>query len=562
MLDDTTLPHLSQTRAPRLTHACSLLLAIACTATIAQAQGGRKPTVPEQLETGSKTTATKPLNETPAAPMPDAAPEPSNVTSAQAVRERRVGTQPAASRPAAKASLNSEAASAAKDGAPVSRDEAAGVEAELEELRAQILAAKTDAERGRLQRALVERLTALQRNGDAITLLRTLMREERFDPVGFYNIGNSLARLDDAQAAAEAYRKAIAQKNGNYSRAQNNLGVVLIRLGHWEEASDALTAALRLENGNYAEASYNMGRIHALRGEAGRAITEWMRALSLEPDHTAAAVALARAFAAEGEPERGLKVLDAFTTRLNRRGVAVPREIPIARGEIVAAGNIVASERGGRITADERTGGNDNAAASSSKSSLNTNAALRAEAPRASSAGSLGKSRQLTLSAQGYDLLQRARAARDEGRHEQAVAFYRRVLSQQDGYFPPANLELGYALTALQRMDEALAAILPVATKDGARYPIAFYHLGRLYERAGQLNAAAEAFARAVNLYGDTNPQMLLDVSRVREKEGNLPAALSALEDYIRVIERLGSVPDWARERLTQLRQKANAPKP
>ncbi|HVF50814.1 MAG TPA: tetratricopeptide repeat protein [Pyrinomonadaceae bacterium] len=560
MLDDTTLPRLSQIRTPRRTHSLALLLAVACTASAAHAQGGRKPTVPEQVETGSKTTATKPSNETPAPPLPAVAPDPSTTAAAQAVRERRVSAQPAASRPAANVSLNSEAAPAARDGVAVSRNEASGVEAELEELRAQILAAKTDAERGRLQRALVERLTALQRNGDAITVLRTLMREERFDPVGFYNIGNSLARLDDAQAAAEAYRKAIAQKNGNYSRAQNNLGVVLIRLGHWEEASDALTAALRLENGNYAEASYNMGRIHALRGEAGRAITEWMRALSLEPDHADAAVALARAFAAEGEPERGLKVLDAFTTRLNRRGVAVPREIAIARGEIVAAGNIVASERGGRITTEERSG--DNAAASASKSSLNTNAALRAEAPRTSSAGSLGKSRQLTLSAQGYDLLQRARAARDDGRHEQAVAFYRRVLSQQDGYFPPANLELGYALTALQRMDEALAAILPVANRDGARYPIAFYHLGRLYERAGQLNAAAEAFARAVSLYGDTNPQMLLDVSRVREKEGNLPAALSALEDYVRVIERLGSVPDWARERLTQLRQKANAPKP
>ena len=38
----------------------------------------------------------------------------------------------------------------------------------------------------------------------------------------------------------------------------------------------------------------------------------------------------------------------------------------------------------------------------------------------------------------------------------EAVDNFRRVLSRQDGYFPPANLELSYALLSLKRYDEAL----------------------------------------------------------------------------------------------------------
>ena len=74
-------------------------------------------------------------------------------------------------------------------------------------------------------------------------------------------------RPSNANAWGLAYGKAVAQRRGNYARAQHNLGVVLTRLGRWEEAEGALRAALRLENDTYAEASYSLGRLHALRGE-------------------------------------------------------------------------------------------------------------------------------------------------------------------------------------------------------------------------------------------------------------------------------------------------------
>jgi tetratricopeptide (TPR) repeat protein len=183
-------------------------------------------------------------------------------------------------------------------------------------LREQINQAKDKpGERARLQRVLVDYLIALNRKSEAITELRAMVREDRVDPVGFYNLGNALARLGATDGAIEAYRKAIIQRKGNYSRALNNLGVVLIRQKRWDEAIEALNAALKQEDSRYAEASYNLGRIYAARSQWRLAIDAWTRALEVQPDHLDAALALARALAADGNPDRGIAVIDAFVKR-------------------------------------------------------------------------------------------------------------------------------------------------------------------------------------------------------------------------------------------------------
>lgn len=182
-------------------------------------------------------------------------------------------------------------------------------------LRAQINDATNKDDRARLQRTLVDYLIALKRQDEAIKELRAMMREERIDPVGFYNIGNALARLGDTPTAIDAYRKAIDQRRGNYARALNNMGVLLIRQERWEEALQALSSALKQENFRYGEASYNLGRVYAARGETKPAINEWTRALTAQPDHLDAALLLARALAASGEVERALAVIDAFVAR-------------------------------------------------------------------------------------------------------------------------------------------------------------------------------------------------------------------------------------------------------
>ena len=190
-------------------------------------------------------------------------------------------------------------------------------------LRAQINEATDRDERARLQRTLVDYLIALKRRSEAIKELRAMMREERIDPVGFYNIGNALARLGDTPTAIDAYRKAIDQRRGNYARALNNLGVLLIRQERWDEALEALSSALKLENFRYGEASYNLGRVYAARRETKLAINEWTRALAAQPDHLDAALLLARALAATGETERAIAVIDAFVERQGPNKVLV-----------------------------------------------------------------------------------------------------------------------------------------------------------------------------------------------------------------------------------------------
>lgn len=200
-------------------------------------------------------------------------------------------------------------------------------------LRAQIALTTDKNERARLQRTLVDYLVALNRQPEAIKELREMMRADRVDPVGFYNIGNALARLGDTPTAIDAYRKAIEQRHGNYARALNNLGVLLIRQERWDEALEALSSALRQENFRYGEASYNLGRVYAAQGNAKLAINEWTRALLSQPDHADAALLLARALAATGEMDRALNVIDRFIERQGPNKVLAD-----ARREILAGG--------------------------------------------------------------------------------------------------------------------------------------------------------------------------------------------------------------------------------
>lgn len=391
-------------------------------------------------------------------------------------------------------------------------------DAELIALRDEIEAAPNEQERVRLQLQLVDRLVARGVKPQAVQLLNSMVGVDRFDPQGFYNIGNALARLGDAAGAVSSYRKAIDQRKGRYSRALNNLGVVLLRQGRWDEAYDSFMKALRLESFRYAEASYNLGRLYAARGESDLATREWRRAVATDPEHTAAANALARS-----------------GNLGNIRVARPPASSPVS-----------------------------NTSASGTTPPLeNERPALHGSAMKSSRASS---SAPFTLDPQTYSFLQRARAARDRSRNDDAVEDYRRVIARTGGYFPPANLELGYALISLQRIDEAIASLLPVALKDGTRLPISYYHLARLYETKGELRLAEDNFSRAVNSYRDSNAQFFLDLSRVREKLGDLSGALASLEQYVSAMEHQGLKPQWSDERLAALRQRLAAspaqPKP
>jgi tetratricopeptide (TPR) repeat protein len=303
----------------------------------------------------------------------------------------------------------------------------------------------------------------------------------------------------------------------------NNLGVVLLREGRWNEAYDAFITALRQESFHYAEASFNLGRLYAARGENDLAVREWKRALAVDPKHDAAAKALA-----------------------NNRGagsIAVGSYKPPSTPRPVVNQPLTTMDKARAIS---------NVEAGRPKDVPTAGPKREAKAPAPA----------FTIDSETYALLQRGRSAREQGRYEEAVNFFRRVLDRTAGYFPPANLELSFALTALKRLDEAIATLEPVVQRNGTEIPLSHYHLGRLYELRGELRGAEEHFTRTAEAFGDKNPQFILDVGRVQEKQGNLAGALKSLERYISAMERQGQRPSWSDERLAILRQRIAASKP
>jgi len=355
--------------------------------------------------------------------------------------------------------------------------------------------AQTLPEQNQQQLKAAQELADTGHKTEALVELHKMLEANGFDPVGFYNLGNAFARLGESEAAIRAYRRAIEQRAGGYAKAQNNLGVVLLREGRWDEAYQALNAALKIENFHYAEASYNLGRLYAARGERDLAVREWRRALLVNPKHAAAAQALAH-------------------------GVD---------------DDVIVVEKAPPVT----------------KPTSSSNAV-----PMVAKASASGHPGKLTIDQTGYDFLQRARSASERGKMAEAVDDFRRVLNRQGGYFPPANLELSYALLSLKRYDEALGQLLQVSQRDGARYPVSYFHLARVYEFKGELKLAEAAFSQAVDAYGSTNVQFLLDLSRVREKQNDFKGALEAMERYATLAEQQGQKPAWCDERLAQLRAK------
>jgi tetratricopeptide (TPR) repeat protein len=371
-------------------------------------------------------------------------------------------------------------------------------------LRNQIETATTPQDRIHLQLKLADLLITTGHQSEGLQELQLVANSGVFDPIAFYNLGNAFARLGESEAAIAAYRKAIEQRKGQYSRAYNNLGVVLLRLGRWDEAYDALISALKLEGFRYAEASYNLGRVYQARGQSDLAAREWHRALAVDPHHEAAAQALARSSTEE---------------------------------RIVVAEVKPASKP------------------APSKPALSEPAASKPAVTESESVTS-PSSKTLILDQISYDYLQRARNAAERGKTLEAVADYRRVLSRENGYFAPANLELGYALLSLNRRDEAFDNLLQVSKRDGARYPSSYYHLARLYEFKGELQLAEAAFLQASSAYKPTNVYFLLDLMRVREKQGNFKGALEALEHYVALMEQQGKKPAWSDQQLADLRAK------
>jgi tetratricopeptide (TPR) repeat protein len=484
----------------------------------AQRTNTKRKTQPRTTTTASSTTDTKSrerrttTTSTPEAATAQPAAQPSPVTVASPESSPATESKPT-EKPAEKTpEKQPEAGGAATT--PVVKDP-------IQQLRDQIDAATTSQDKIRLQLELAEQLVKNGKRSEAVAELQSITTVDVFDPQAFYNTGNALARLGETKLAVVAYRMAIEQRKGRYSRASNNLGVILMRAGKWDEAQEAFLSALRVENFRYAEASYNLGRLYAARGETDLAIREWRRALAVNPQHTAAAQSIARA----GNEDQ-IVVLEQPANGPARDSNA--RLTPVSTSPRVSEKEPVTSTSPGPI---------NKTPARSSKQTL-------------------------ALDPTSFNFLQKARSASERGNNLEAVDNYQRLISRQNGYFGPANLELGYVLITLKRTDEAMTTLLAVANREGARYPISYYHLARLYEGRGEFKLAEEAFLRAAAGYRNENIQFLLDLSRIREKQSDFKGALEAMEQFVSLARKDGLDVAWSEERLAALRQKTTGSSP
>jgi arabinofuranosyltransferase len=140
-------------------------------------------------------------------------------------------------------------------------------------------------------------LSARGRDDEALPIFRALADEN--DPDGWYNLGTILARREEFDAAADAFRRALAV-DPSLGPARHNLGLALARAGRLKEAIAELREAARLEPDSEG-ALYTLG-VALLTAGDGAGAGECMHAL--ERLGTVQGDALARRLAEHGAGQR------------------------------------------------------------------------------------------------------------------------------------------------------------------------------------------------------------------------------------------------------------------
>ncbi|MBI3072712.1 MAG: tetratricopeptide repeat protein [Deltaproteobacteria bacterium] len=129
--------------------------------------------------------------------------------------------------------------------------------------------------------------------------------------------GNSLLVHGNIDAAETAYQ-ATLRLDPNRTIAHNNLGVVHLRRNNVPAAEAEFRVELA-RNPTYAPAHYNLGLALYRTGRGAEAVTAWLRAAELEPDHVDAVGELWAYFSRTGDTARAAE----FRSRLERLGLKV-----------------------------------------------------------------------------------------------------------------------------------------------------------------------------------------------------------------------------------------------
>jgi tetratricopeptide (TPR) repeat protein len=116
---------------------------------------------------------------------------------------------------------------------------------------------------------------------EALQLYDMCVRIDREDAIALYNIGNIHMRLQDMDAAALAYRRALA-RDEEFVEARYNLALVLEEVGRADEAERELGAILALYP-DHADAVFNLAQVTLDAGRPKDARALFERYLTLSP---------------------------------------------------------------------------------------------------------------------------------------------------------------------------------------------------------------------------------------------------------------------------------------
>jgi serine/threonine protein kinase/tetratricopeptide (TPR) repeat protein len=99
------------------------------------------------------------------------------------------------------------------------------------------------------------------------------------NPVAQYNLGFALQQQGERDKALDAYRDAINSRGGDYPDAFYQIGSILGDQGHWPESADAFRKAIEQNKGRDPEAFYRLGVALAQQKDYGGAESAFKQAV-------------------------------------------------------------------------------------------------------------------------------------------------------------------------------------------------------------------------------------------------------------------------------------------
>ncbi len=342
-----------------------------------------------------------------------------------------------------------------------------------------------------------------------------------YDARIFFNLALVNQRTGNIDEALSSYRKALHLRP-TYFEAAYNLGGLLLQVGRFDEAILVLTVAYPLAGGERkARALYNLGLALA-RSERNTEATEaYESAIKFDPTHLPSRVALA-----------GLQLQNLDNPDIAEDLYREVLDLDSSHGPAYVGLARIEQERGNQDLAEEFL-------RSSISMDPTYDRARRVLASLLSETNRIEEARRelIWIRDNGVDrgeaAYQLGRIEYKAGNYNESISYYREALELTDDSHPQSLNNLGLALKAAGKMDEARSAFRNALNLD-PEYANAHYNLGLLELVDDRLSEAETSFLDAVGI----NPDFVAawhNLGLVWSATGQNANAIDAYEESLRI---------------------------